>query len=68
VIKNFGRVGEDICELEEARHLLNFENGMIMVEGQRVLSFDDLLQLIAQDKFRDREYIEVVRLPAIAGG
>jgi hypothetical protein len=67
VIKVFGRVGEDIYELEEARSLLNFDLGIIQVEGQRVFSCEELMRL-ARDKYADRQSIEIMLLPTIMGG
>jgi hypothetical protein len=67
-IKIFGQASEDICNLEEAKYLVNFESRIVLVEGQRVASYEELVQLAAQDKYRNREYIEAVLLPVIAGG
>jgi hypothetical protein len=59
---------EDLYELEEAQRLLNFESGMIMVDGERVGSYEELVKLVGQDKYKDREFIEVVGILPIAGG
>jgi hypothetical protein len=68
MIKTFGLAGEDICELEQARYFLNFDDRIILVEGQRVKSWEELVQVAGQDKNRDKEYLEVVSLPTIMGG
>jgi hypothetical protein len=68
VIKVFGDPGEDVCELEEARLFLSFVSGVIVVEGQRVRSFDELFQLVSQERFRDKDFIEVVQVPPVEGG
>jgi hypothetical protein len=68
MIKIFGHPGEDVCELEQAGYLFNFDDRMIMVEGQRVYSYDDLVRLAAQDKYKNTEFLEIVVLPTIVGG
>ena len=68
MIKIFGSAGEDICELKQAKYLFSLGDKTIMVEGQRVLSYDELVSLVSQDKYRNKESIEVVLLPTIAGG
>lgn len=54
-----GYPDEGIFELEQARDRLNFDSGTFLVEGQYVKSFDDLVQLTTQHKYKNREYIEV---------
>ena len=67
-IKTFGYAGEDTCSLDQAACILDFERRFVIVEGQKVNSYTDLVALASSEKFRDREYIEVVLLPKIAGG
>ena len=59
---------EEPFDLEEAGTRLNFKSGVIAVDGQRVRSYDDLVKLAAQEKYRDREYIEAVVALFMAGG
>jgi hypothetical protein len=59
---------EDPFPLEEAASRLNFQHGVILVDGQRVRSYDELLRLAASDRYRSQEYLEVVVVIAIAGG
>jgi PDZ domain-containing secreted protein len=61
-------LGEEVFELEEAKDILNFDEGIIMVEGQTVHSYDDFVQLITQQKYKNLEFIEIVVLPIIVGG
>jgi hypothetical protein len=68
VIRVFGNPGEEICELEEARCFLNFYNRIVVVEGKDIHSYAELVQVISQERFRDREFIEVVQVPPIEGG
>jgi hypothetical protein len=63
-----GYPAEDPFELEEARSRLNFDSGMILVDGQRLRSYDELVRLAAQEKYQNQEFIEVVAILLIAGG
>jgi hypothetical protein len=68
MIKVFGYPGEDIIELEQARDYLKFESIIVLVEGQRVQSWDELVRLIDRDKYANQESIEVMLVPAVTGG
>jgi hypothetical protein len=60
---------DEICDLEEARHRLDYgPKNIVLVEGQMVDSHEKLVQLASQEGYRDREFLEVVMLPFIAGG
>ena len=63
-----GNPGEYICGLEEARNVLNFDEGIFIIEGQGVHSYDDLVNIVTQEKFKNNEYIEVEWLYMIGGG
>jgi hypothetical protein len=63
-----GYPSEDVCELEQARYSLNFDDGVIMVEGQTVHSYDELVEIATQDNFKNKEFLEVVLLQVIEGG
>ncbi len=60
--------GEYICELDEARQYLDFSVGVFMAEGQGVQSFDELVRIASQDKYKDKEFIIVEWLQIIGGG
>jgi PDZ domain-containing secreted protein len=68
IIKPFGYNSNDICELEEARHRLNFDDAVILVDGKRVRTYDELVQMVVRDNYKDKEFIDVVLLPLISGG
>ena len=68
LVKVFGDPGEDICELEEARYLLVFADRIVVVDGQDVHSYEELVKVVSQEKYRDQEFVEVVQIPAIQGG
>jgi hypothetical protein len=63
-----GYPAEDAFELEEAKSRLNFDKGMILVDGQRVKSYEDLVRLAKQDKYKNKEFIEVDVILLVAGG
>ena len=68
IIKPFGYSIEVVCDLEEAGNYLNFDGGVILIEGRIIHCYDELVQVAVQDKYKDREIIEVVLLPIITGG
>jgi hypothetical protein len=57
---------EDAFELEQARYRLNFDGGTILVEKQKVRSYDELVQLAAQDKYKNQKYIEITQVFSIS--
>ena len=66
----FQDVVDDICDLEEARYRLDYGHDyfLIVVEGQLVHSYEDLVRLVQQERFRDRDFLEVWLQPIIVGG
>jgi hypothetical protein len=60
----------DICSLEQARYRFDWGRDpfLIVVEGQAVDSFENLMKLAGQDRFKDREFLEVEVQPLLAGG
>jgi PDZ domain-containing secreted protein len=68
LIKFFGDPGEDLCELEDAKYLLDFADRIVVVDGQEIRSYDELVKIVEQDKYRNQEIIEVVQIPAMTGG
>jgi hypothetical protein len=63
-----GNPSEYLVELEQAREFLNFSEGVFTVEGQGIQSFDELVLIAGQEKYRDKEFIEVTLLQPIVGG
>ncbi len=61
---------EETHDLEQARHLL-FGRGadmLVIVEGQRVDSYEELVQLATQNPYKDKESLEVVMTPLWPAG
>jgi len=66
----FGSGNEgDICDLEQAKHRLSYgSESVVLVDGQVVNSYEELVQIVAQERYKDKEFLKVVLLPLIAGG
>ena len=54
--------GGEVLDLEQAKGL-PFLDVLIFAEGNKINSYEELVQLAAQDNYKDREFIEVVVLP-----
>ncbi len=68
LVKVFGDPGEDIYGLEEVKYLFNFAEQIVVIDGQNVRSYDELVEIVSQERYRNQELIEVVQIPAITGG
>ncbi len=59
----------DICDLEQAKHHFGYgSETIVLVDGQVVNSYEELVQIATQDRHQDKEFLEVVLLPLIVGG
>ncbi len=67
MLKPLGYSNGTPCDLEQARNL-NYNGVMVLVDGKRVHSYDELVQVATQDIYKNREYVEVVLLQLAAGG
>ena len=47
---------------------MDFENGIFLVAGQGVHSYDELVRIVSQDKFNNVEFIVVELLQPTVGG
>jgi hypothetical protein len=68
LVKVFGDPGEDICELKDAQYLFDFAGQIIVIDGQNARSYDEFVEIVSHEKYRNQEFIEVVQIPAITGG
>jgi hypothetical protein len=59
---------EYICDLEQAGEYLDFEQGVFLVEGQGVHSYDELVRIVTQDKYQNVGFIVIELLQPIVGG
>jgi hypothetical protein len=56
-------------DFEQAKHsLFDWAKTFVVVEGQVIYSYEELVQVAAQDCYKDKEYLEVVLVRAIGGG
>jgi hypothetical protein len=63
-----GNPDEYVYDLEEARDVLNFSEGVFIVDGQWIHSYNEIVSLARQERFKDREFIEVEWLQVMGGG
>jgi hypothetical protein len=66
----FTKVENDVCDLEQAEHKLDWGNDMyiITVDGQVIGSYEELVQLANLGQFQNVEFLEVRLIPYIEGG
>jgi hypothetical protein len=57
-----------ICELEQVKLRLDFNSCLLLIDGKRIHSYDELAQLASQEQYKDKEFIEAVLMPVMAGG
>ena len=59
----------DICEIEQAKNRFEYSyDTVILVEGQVVNSYEELVEFASQDQYKDKEFLEITLLPLIVGG
>ena len=63
-----GDPSEYICELDQAKYCLDFNEGVFLVEGQAVHSYDELVHIVSQKQYKNREYLNIELLQIIGGG
>ncbi|MFC1494876.1 hypothetical protein ACFL6W_06330 [Thermodesulfobacteriota bacterium] len=63
-----GNPDEYIYELDEAGDVLNFSAGVFIFDGQWIHSYNELVNIAKQDKYKDREFIEVEWMKVMGGG
>ena len=68
--KPYSHPFEEIRDFEQARYFLfgYGDSAIVQVEGQVINSYDELVQLAAQDCNKDKDFLEVLLLPAVLGG
>jgi len=57
----------EVRELEQAKDL-PFPDFPIFAEGQRINSYEELVQIATQDNYKDKEFLEVVMTPVLPAG
>ena len=69
-IKRAWNPTEEVQEMAQARHLL-FERGpdmVILVEGQHVRSYEDMVEMVKEAPYKDKDSLEVVITPLWPAG
>ena len=67
MLKPLGYSNGTLCDLEQAKNL-NYNGAMVLIDGKRIHSYDELIQLATQDTYKNREFIDVVLLSTVEGG
>jgi hypothetical protein len=68
VIKPLGQSSDQVWDVEQAKDRLSFKGKVILVDGRRVRSYDELVAVVTQERYADKEFIDVVIMPVMAGG
>lgn len=57
-VKVFGYAGEDICDIEQAMYRFNYNEGVTyIVEGQAVMSHDELVKLAEKADNKKKNFL-----------
>ena len=66
----FGNPDEEIVDLEQARYRFHFGGDMVvlMIDGKAPQSYEELVQMVSQDKYKDKEFIDAEMLVEAATG
>ena len=59
---------EEVRDFEQARYFPFSSELIIVVEDEVIRSYDDLARLLAEGRFKGKEFLEVMFLPIIVGG
>lgn len=64
------KVAEEVCSLEQMKFRFDWghEPLLILVEGQAIGSYEQLEELVQQDVFKDKEFLEVDVRNILVGG
>jgi hypothetical protein len=58
----------EVQEFEQAKDFPYGAEIIIAVEGRQVSSYEEILKLVGQDRFKNKKCLEVLFLPLIIGG
>jgi hypothetical protein len=68
IIQPYWDVPEEIRDFEDGQYLPFSEHICILVEGQVVSSYGELVQLATEARYKDKEFLELRLLEIIDGG
>jgi len=58
----------EIQEFEQAKNFPYDQELIIVAEDRQITSYDDLLKMVKLDRYKNKEYFEIMFLPMIIGG
>ena len=64
----FEHAAAEVCDFEQARERFDSPGVVVLVEGQVVSSYGELLQIAAQERYKDKEFLEMLLVPILGGG
>jgi len=69
-VKKFsGDPAVEVCDFEQAKAFFNpIPSTLVVVQGEVLYSYDELILLATQDKYKDKKLLEVDLLPIQGGG
>jgi hypothetical protein len=67
---NYGRREEEVFDLEQAEErIFAYARGIaVAIEGELITSYEDLLEVVREERFRNRPEIKVKPFPAMLAG
>ena len=59
----FGYSEEETYDFKQAQSFSYGQGSFVMVEGQVINSYEELIQIASRDDYKDREFLEVILVP-----
>jgi len=64
-----GYPDEEIRDFEQAKDFLNLDPTLLVtVEGEVLVSYNELIRLASQERYQGKEFLEVELVPLVGGG
>ena len=63
-----GQASQEMIDFEQAPHFLFNYDVVVAVEGEVIRSYEELVQMASEARFRDRDFLEVHMETMITGG
>ncbi len=63
-----GKASQEMLEFEQAPYFLFKYDVIVAVEGEVIRSYEELIKLASQDRFKERDFLDVQLETVIAGG
>jgi len=66
---SYGHPEETVREFEQAKDFLNLDPTLlVMVEGEVLVSYNELIRLVGQGHYQGKECLHVELVPLVGGG